>query len=284
MTVTASHHASRPDIDFLIIGATKSSTTWLQATLQQAPDVVMPDPELHFFSRHYDNGFDWYGEQFPAKAPGQIMGEKSNSYLTDPEAAARIQSAYPDIRLVVMLRNPVSRAYSDYCMLYRRGTVDKNIGAYLDPDRANFRRFVDDGLYARHLQTYFDLFPKGSIQIHFFEESRQDPQAVLDRLANHLGRSDGWLVPHDAKVKDRSAAMVPRPMRKILKPLRPLLDPVRNTAPIKSLRGFVAKEVNYPKMSKALTDKLTTYYEADVNTLENLCGRPLTGWLHDGRV
>lgn len=273
-----------PEIDFLIIGATKSSTTWLQATMQQAPEVVMPDPEIHFFSREFDQGFDWYAAQFSTKAPGQLMGEKSNSYLSDTAAAARIYDAYPDIRLVAMLRNPVSRAYSDYCMLYRRGTVDENIDGYLDPEKATFRRFVDDGLYAQQLHYFLDLFPKEAILILFFEESRQAPQATLDRLAHHLGHQDGWLAPHDAKVKDRSAAMVPRPLRQILKPLRPLLDPIRNTAPIKNLRGVVAQEIKYPQLDPKLSAKLTSFYEEDVSALEEICGRSLNGWLYDGRL
>ena len=56
------------DIDFLIIGATKSATTWLQKSLQIDPQVAMPDPELHYFSREFDRGDDWYLAQFPENA------------------------------------------------------------------------------------------------------------------------------------------------------------------------------------------------------------------------
>lgn len=271
-----------PDIDFLIIGATKSSTTWLQTTLQQASDVVMPDPELHFFSREYDRGIDWYRAQFPEKPVGHIMGEKSNSYLSDPSAAARIHDSLPDVLLVVMLRNPVMRAYSDYCMLYRRGTVSNDIDNYLDPGRASFRRFIDDGLYAQQLRTYLDHFSKESILLLFFEECRNSPQDALDRLAHFLGREDGWLSPSQGKVKDRSAAMVPRPLRAALKPLRPVLDPVRNTAAIQGLRGLVARGIRYPKLEPILARKLTSYYAEDVSDLEDICGRSLHVWLNDG--
>ena len=273
---------SWPDIDFLIIGAAKSSTTWLQATLQQASNVVMPDPELHFFSREYDRGIDWYRAQFPQKSVGQIMGEKSNSYLSDPSAASRIQNSFPDVLLVVMLRNPVMRAYSDYCMLYRRGTVSNDIDNYLDPGRASFRRFIDDGLYAQQLRTYLDYFPKESILLLFFEECRNTPQDALDRLAHFLGREDGWLSPFRGKVKDSSAAMVPRPLRAALKPLRPILDPVRNTAPIQGLRGLVARGIKYPELKAELAGKLTSYYAEDVRNLEDICGRSLHIWKNEG--
>ena len=77
------------DIDFLIIGATKSATTWLQRSLQADPLVSMPDPELHYFSREYSRGDDWYLSQFAATASPSLSGEKSNSYLE----SARQQTA-----------------------------------------------------------------------------------------------------------------------------------------------------------------------------------------------
>ena len=69
------------DINFLIIGAAKSATTWLQQTLQADPAVSMPDPELHYFSRFYDRGHNWYFDQFPKTEGKKLIGEKSNSYL-----------------------------------------------------------------------------------------------------------------------------------------------------------------------------------------------------------
>ena len=77
------------DIDFLIIGATKSATTWLQKSLQLDPAIYMPDPELHYFSREYSRGHDWYLDQFKPSRDYLIAGEKSNSYLDEPQAAAR---------------------------------------------------------------------------------------------------------------------------------------------------------------------------------------------------
>ncbi|WGH78718.1 sulfotransferase family protein [Jannaschia ovalis] len=270
----------RPDIDFLIIGAAKCSTTWLHASLQQSPNVFMADGEPHFFSRYYDRGFDWYAEQFPEKRSGLLFGEKSNSYMSEPEAARRIHDAYPQARLVALLRNPTARAYSDYCMLYRRGTVGAEIDDYLDPDRAEFRRFIDDGLYARQLARFLELFPREQLLILIFEEFRRDPQPGLDRLARHLGQPDGSFAPFEGKVKDRAAAMVPRPIRAALKPLRPILDPIRATGPIKALRGLVARQVSYPPFKPELARRLDAYYAADIRDLEALCGRRIDGW-HD---
>ena len=116
--------AAKPQLDFIVIGAIKAATTWLQAQLKQHPDVFVPDIEPHFFTRDHDRGWGWYRSLFPdAKRDGELWGEKTADYLAKPEAARRIAQEYPDAKLIVQLRNPIDRAYSDYKMLYRRGTV-----------------------------------------------------------------------------------------------------------------------------------------------------------------
>jgi hypothetical protein len=78
------------EIDFLIIGAAKSAATWLQRSLKTDPSFVMParDLELHYFSREFDRGNQWYLSHFPhTKEVGTVVGERSNSYLDTPNAA-----------------------------------------------------------------------------------------------------------------------------------------------------------------------------------------------------
>lgn len=133
-------------IDFLIIGAAKCATTWLQMSLAENPSVFMPEPELHYFSREYHRGSDWYRAQFAEAGAATIIGEKSNSYLTEEPSAERIAHDLPHVKLIVQLRDPVQRAYSSYCMHLRRGAVTKDIRRYLDPDRkADGDRFLDRG-------------------------------------------------------------------------------------------------------------------------------------------
>ena len=172
------------DIDFLIIGAAKSATTWLQQSLQADPAVCMPDPELHYFSRFHDRGDDWYFSQFPEIQAGQLVGEKSNSYLDTPSAPQRVHDLLPHVRLIVQLRNPVERAYSDYCMLYRRGEVGRDIDSYLDAGTGSLGRFLVGGLYCAQLQAYLDLYPKDRLLVLFFEEMVSIPSLTkTDTLA-----------------------------------------------------------------------------------------------------
>ena len=139
------------DIDFVIIGAAKSATTWLQTQLQSDPSVYMPDPELHYFSREYARGTDWYLSQFAEGRRDKLVGEKSNSYLYVPEAAARLHRDVPQAKLIAQLRHPVERAYSSYCMLYRRGQVGGDIEKYLNPDLGESEQILKSGNTLRTL-------------------------------------------------------------------------------------------------------------------------------------
>jgi hypothetical protein len=125
--------------DFLIIGAPKCGTTSLYYLLTEHPHVKpAAAKELHFFSSHFDLGIDWYRRCFPRPTHkdgrSTITGEATPSYLADPYAPARVAEVVPQARLIVLLRNPVDRAYSHYQMGRRKGwettaTFEEAVGA-----------------------------------------------------------------------------------------------------------------------------------------------------------
>ncbi|MFC3168791.1 sulfotransferase family protein [Paracoccus fontiphilus] len=269
--------------DFLIIGAAKSATTWLQQSLQANPGIFMPDPELHFFSRHYDDGIDSYWRQFDA-AGERMVGEKSNTYLSEPAAAARIARHLPDVSLIAQLRDPVARAYSDYCMLFRRGEVGADIDAHLDPRRAAEGRFLSHGLYSRQIDRFLDLFPPERLLVLFYEDIKADPRNSLDRLARHVGCPEALARPVSERVKDARRPVVPPRLRKILTPLRPVLDPVRHLAPMRMIRAGVARELAYPPLSPDLSARMADFFAEDIARLERLTGRDLSIWPSRGRT
>ncbi|NHF73089.1 sulfotransferase family protein [Paracoccus xiamenensis] len=264
--------------DFIIAGAAKSATTWLQNSLQQSPSIRMPDHEPHFFSRRYDEGLEAYLDELGPAPEGVLLGEKSNSYLTQPEAAARIQTHVPDVRLVFQLRDPVARAYSDYCMLLRRGEVDADIARHLDPERAAAGRFLSDGCYGEHLARFYALFPAEQILVLRYEDILRDPQGQVARLASHLGLKGDLAPPLQERVKDAKATAVPRQLRRILAPLRPVLDPIRHTAPIAGLRGLVARQHRYPVFDPKLKAQLSAFFAPQVERLSALSGENFDIW------
>ncbi len=256
-----------PDVDFLIIGAAKSATTWLQKALCRCPDIFMPGPELHYFSREYQRGPEWYAAAFQERGTARILGEKSNSYLTEPQAAQRIRRDFPNVQLIAQLRDPVERAYSDYCMLLRRGEVSRDISRYLDPVNAAGARFLGDGLYASHLERFEGLFDRSSILLLSYEAVKIAPDAQLELAARHVGVTGALPTPAMDRVKDGAAPVVPRPLRRALAPVRPLLDPFRDRWPARSLRSLIANQVEYPPLSDELRQRMAEFFAPDVARL-----------------
>tara|TARA_A100001391_G_scaffold188957_2_gene159984 strand:+ start:62833 stop:63678 length:846 start_codon:yes stop_codon:yes gene_type:complete len=267
------------DIDFIIIGAGKSASTWLQTQLQADPAVYMPGPELHYFSREYSRGDDWYLSQFSDEGAGKTVGEKSNSYLYDPEGAARIHRVLPKAKLIAQLRHPVDRAYSHYCMLYRRGDVGSDIASYLDPSKGEDPRILGAGHYARHLQKYIDQFGRDQLLITFYEGVKGDPEQQMLTVRSFLGLPERPLAECSrGKAKDKTVAVVPGQLRKRFAWAKPLVSPLRGTAAFEAVRGSIASEVKYPPLSDDLRMRLHEYYDPSIEVLENMSGQSLSHW------
>lgn len=265
--------------DFLIIGAVKAATTWMTWQLQQSDGVYLPDPEPHYFTSQYGRGVDWYSRFFSTAQPGQLLGEKTADYLAQPPAPARVAALLPDVRLVVQLRDPVDRAYSDYCMLFRRGTVSGDIREYLDPGRATFRRFLDNGLYGAHLTRWFDHFPAEQLRVVLFEDVVARPAAILHEVADHIGLAHG-LVPHQMSdpINDSRAQYLPLALRRIVAPLKQLAKPLRGERWFQRVRSTMARPVDYPQLPADLRARLRDYYASDLDALDRLIGRDLHAW------
>ncbi|MCK0143103.1 sulfotransferase [Aliiroseovarius sp. F20344] len=266
-------------IDFLIIGAAKCATTWVQQSLAASPGIFMPAPELHFFSREYGKGFDWFNAQFNGAQEGDLVGEKSNSYLTQPDAADRIHETYPNVKMIVQMRNPVQRAYSDYCMLLRRGEVTEDIRRHLDPQKAANGRFLHDGLYGQHLQRFYNIFPQDQILLLAFEDVATHPERQLQWVDDHIGYKGQLTPPVREKVKDKNAAIVPAHLHRVIAPLRPILDPIRNRRPISTLRNLVAKPVAYPALPEDLRQEIEKFYQNDTALLSKLAPSFKPKWI-----
>src|SRR6188508_1226206 len=102
---------------FMIIGTQKGGTTSLHRYLDKHPDVTMAlKKEVHFFDSFYFKGSDWYLAHFPLRSEAAQTGEASPTYIFHPEAPRRVYDAFPQVKLIALLRNPVDRAYSHHQM------------------------------------------------------------------------------------------------------------------------------------------------------------------------
>ncbi len=267
---------------FMVIGAVKAATTWISEQLRHHPALWLPKAEPHFFSTEFDRGLDWYRGLFAEAPANSIVGEKSADYLAHPEAAARIAVTLPEIPMIAQLRDPVARAYSDYCMLFRRGAVGGDPGRYLDPDRASDQRFLRGGLYADHIRRLNERLPHARLKIFFYEAVLLDPEGVMREVCDHLA------IPHHmsrAELRkpsnDSRSPMLPLPLRRALRPARPLLDPLRANRLFARIHRSMVRPVVYPPLGKPLANRLRDYYRQDIEMLEVMLDRDLSAWLQD---
>lgn len=268
--------------EFLIIGAAKAATTWIANQLRARPDVFIPGPEPHYFSREYDRGEQWYRAWFEDSRADQLVGEKSADYLADPQVPERIAKLLPDAKIVVQLRNPVDRAYSDYCMLYRRGTVSGEIHKFLGSQDNTQPRFLNDGLYNQHLRRFLDYFPADKVKIILYDDIRTTPEEVVTEVNVFLGLPDlesGVQLVERANVKD--APLLPLAMRRTLAPAKRLVAPLRSKPWFKAVHGVLSKEMPYPALSPDLKRSMRDFYAKDVQGLGSLLQRDLSHWLSD---
>ncbi|WP_343517627.1 sulfotransferase [Sphingomonas sp.] len=270
---------SPPLPQLIVIGAAKAATTWIAHQLRTRPDVCMPGPEPHYFSREFDRGEAWYRSLFADARPGQLVAEKSADYLAHPKAPARIAALVPTVQLIAQLRNPVERAYSDYCMLFRRGQVDGDVDRYLDGRRTTERRFLEDGLYGRHIRRFLDHFPQAQLKVILHDEIKRDPAAVAADVLHMLGlppRVDGEAI--ERRVNDGASALVPLALRRLPAPVKRLADPLRGKPLFERARRLIARPVRYPPLSDDTRKRLADFYSEDIDQLARTLGRDLGAW------
>lgn len=211
---------------FLIIGGQKCGTTSLHKYLMAHPRLLgVAEKEINFFDQNinYERGRAWYMSHFPVPVPSSQPGlpfEATPEYLYYPQAAARIREMNQDIKLIVLLRDPVERAYSAWNMMFQRsrngfrvepGTYDpatenalnafhsvkpfpafdecvrEEIAAIEKPNGALEPGLVRRGIYVDQLQRYFQVFDRKQILILDFRLLKGDPAEILRRIGDFLG-------------------------------------------------------------------------------------------------
>ena len=268
---------------FVIIGAAKSATTWLAHNLQRHPQVFVPSVEVHYFSRHYVMGVSWYAAHFKGARVGQVVGERSNTYFTCPEAPKRLRNLLPDVRLIVQLRNPIERAYSDYCMHLRRRTVSSEIDIYFDISKTPMPHLLNTGLYYYNLSRFLDEFPGDRIEVLLCDDIAAEPALSFKRACAFIGvHGDSPRCSAGERVNGNEVPEVNPRLRGMLRPLQWLGAPhaaYRHQPWFRRLRSCLGSLPPYPPLSTTTRDRLCAFYRDDVDALSSILGRDLRSWL-----
>jgi Sulfotransferase family len=315
--------SSSPTPNFFIVGAPKAGTTSLYHYLDQHPDIYMsPLKEPSYFSlevrpenfapslqaqardneeavRRYLAGsmdqkrfsgivrnWDGYLRLFAAARGQKAIGEASVCYLWSETAANAIASRLPHARIVIVLRDPADRAFSQYLHNVSDGLVSGSFRSHIDASiQLTEKAFsvlypvLEVGLYAEQVQRYLNLFPREQIGIWVYEDTKHpvkflsevlrflqvDPGIALDTSIRHLQ-------PQLPRITGISQALRRNGIWTKLRNLTP--------APLKPfVRNLAYRKTGSVKMSAQDRAFLIDYYKDDIHKLGNLLDRDLSNWL-----
>jgi hypothetical protein len=223
-------------LDFIVAGAQKSGTTALNYYLKRHPQIALPiKKELHFFDNDelFAGGNVSYQplhDMFRPAHPGSIAGENTPVYLYWRPALPRIRDYNPAMKFIVILRNPIERAFSQWNMQRTRGTepLDFIEAVEAEPHRIaaaapkQLRKFsyLDRGRYGEQLERAFRLFPRERFLVIKYEEFRARQREIVEAVFRFLNLQptrfravEAHDIPYVRKIRDDERAA----MREILK-------------------------------------------------------------------
>ena len=294
--------------DFFIVGAARSGTTSLDRYLSQHPEIYMtPRKETHFFARDFlppcfkgpgDERLnrllireeEQYAQLFAQAANAKAVGESSAFYLSFPGTAQRIAQAVPHARILILLREPVERAYSAYTFLAGRETGSFEEGLRLEQERKQQEFepmwwYTSLGLYSRQVKEYFDVFGSRQVKVLLYNELFANPGPLLHEVFAFLGvRED---ISIDTSVQYNPAG-IPKSRRLYSMLDRFIYNPNALEKRVKSLipqrlrliwaskaLGMLTQSVPLASQIRA---QLKAYFAADVGRLEEVLQRDLLCW------
>jgi len=266
--------------NFLVIGAPRSGTTWIEKNLRAHPDVFLPArKELHFFDRDYARGMDFYSEYFSGWKGQKAVGEASPDYLSGSETggadiAALIARHLPGVRLIASLRNPVDRVYSRFWNA--KAKFDHNKGLSFEQKLREKPEFLEEGCYADHLGRYLRAFSRDQMLILLYDDLLADGQGFMRTIYEFLdinphiatGLEDVRINSAEGKgnlARSRTLWLMGRALNRL--GARKLSEELR-----------IRNSRERPPMSRSTHNWLVEYYRPHNARLGQLIERDLSGW------
>jgi len=261
--------------NFLGIGTQRAATTWLFECLKEHPNVFVPEcKEVSFFNKHYDKGVRYYSSFFKGAEQYKAIGEISPDYLHNQPSPSRIYKELRDPKMIVILRNPIERAFSAYQFFIKYQTN------WTFEETIQKRPFLlEIGLYYEHLMRFFSHFEKDCFLILIYEDLAHHNLSAIMSVYKFLEVDHSFRPSGIGKTNNT----------KILPPLQRFLENSRlgwtiarvRRTPAGSLIRYLhrkAKENSISDIKAETRDSLRKYFLEPNRKLEQLIGRDLCMW------
>lgn len=290
--------------NFLIIGAQKAGTTALYHALARHPEVFMATPkEPQFFAWQSvmekakgprDASADLvctrqeYAQLFAGANGARARGEASTIYLYAQESAQRIRDQIPDVKLIILFRDPVRRAYSNFLHLVRDGR--EQVGDFAaalaleDERRANGWsanwRYRDKGFYARQLERYLKVFDPEQFRFYLYEDFDRNPAPIVKDIYRFIGVDDSFTQDLAARLnvggypKHRGL----QSMLRYLESVKWAVDPVIPNSWRRRFLSVQNSNLSRPALSRDVQEELLSGYREDIEMLGDLTGLDVGRW------
>lgn len=276
--------------DYVIVGAMKSGTSSMARYLGEHPQAHMvPEKELRFFDFHFERGVDWYAQCFASAGPSEIVGEATPTYLFEPGAIERMAGVLPDARTLVLLREPVDRAYSHYWHWRGRMGETRSFEEAVSEELAEGRpldsapwdaenpsgyHYLARSRYLPQLERLREHYPAERVHIAFFEDLEARPVETFQAACRFLGIDPERVPPIVGQVVNSYRYYHPAWLWGIFVRVRiGRFLPGRAAAAL--YRAMVREAEPYPPMDPGLRERLREHFVPDNRALEAWLGRSL---------
>jgi hypothetical protein len=298
--------------DFFVAGAPKAGTTALHAALARHPQLYMsavkepkhfltdgPPPaqggpgDAKTFREHVWRPADYEALFDPAPA-GTLRGESTPFYLYSRAAQQRIKAVVPRAKLILVLRDPVERAHSNWTHLWSAGLdpIDDFVRACEAEDRrvtagwADFWHYKRLGLYGQQVQHLYSVFPPEQVLLFRYRDLVGDPADTVNRICAFLGVSQGAVsdLPRENVTAQPALTRRHRYLSRVLRTgsaITSVLPGHPAKTMIDRLEGSLQQGAA-PRRPLTWSERqaLIPFFEADVRLLEAVTGEDYSGWLH----
>lgn len=272
--------------NFLVIGSQKAGTTSLYNILSKHPEIYMPQKkEVNFFflEKEFLRGIGYYERFFFTGIPpgAKAFGEASPGYICHPQTPTRIKEYLPKARLILIVRNPIDRAYSQYWdnrmtlseTQTFEGTLDIALVDTYEPGKLGY---FSRGTYIKYIRRYLDLFDADQLLVLLFNDLRDDPVKFYQHCFQFLGVDPGFRCPEMEAVYNPSFVWDNFLYRWFFnRPAYGRYIPAR----LKRLLFWGRKKrFQYPPICQAAKERLVRFYEPWNRELAAYLGRDLSHW------